>query len=245
MKPDTHRTEEAFDRLCREIVSAAQASEEDIHAAANTPFLYHRLRAQIAATQNPTLAQPPPRKAQWNFVAAFTAWQKQWRWALALTTVGVVLLALAGWRWMMPAADAPAVANRQITPTLPATATPMPNEAQEQQEQQASNEPQKITSAVPAERKAVHQAPRNTARFAAETIAEETEIATEFMPLTYAENRDDESSHIVRMEVPRDALIALGIPLAKELTSDRIKADVKMGDDGVALAIRLISNQND
>jgi hypothetical protein len=242
MNQKTHPSETALDEFCREIVGVAQASEADIHAAAHAPFLYQRLRAQIAAEQTPLATIVPPRSSTWNFVAAFGAWQNRWRWMWATAAVGLVLL--AGWRWLNPAPAAPAIAQQEMTSTV----TPAQNKAMKKPEPLAPSAPEQLVPTVPAERqmvKATRKAPRFASRFAAETVAEETEIATEFMPLTYMENQDEEAGQIVRMEVPRAALIALGIPLAKELTSERITADVKVSDDGVALAIRLISNNNE
>jgi hypothetical protein len=56
---------------------------------------------------------------------------------------------------------------------------------------------------------------------------------------------DDEASaqqtgHIVRMKVPRSALIAFGVPMNMERAGELITADVMIGDDGLARAIRFV-----
>jgi hypothetical protein len=44
------------------------------------------------------------------------------------------------------------------------------------------------------------------------------------------------------MEMPRSVLATMGVPTAN-VTGDRVKADVMLGEDGVALAIRFIQEQ--
>jgi hypothetical protein len=173
MNQKTHPSETALDEFCREIVGVAQASEADIHAAAHAPFLYQRLRAQIAAEQTPLATIVPPRSSTWNFVAAFGAWQNRWRWMWATAAVGLVLL--AGWRWLNPAPAAPAIAQQEMTSTV----TPAQNKAMKKPEPLAPSAPEQLVPTVPAERqmvKATRKAPRFASRFAAETVAEETEI---------------------------------------------------------------------
>lgn len=64
------------------------------------------------------------------------------------------------------------------------------------------------------------------------------EIATQFIPLgQYAQA---EEGHIVRVELPRSALASFGLPVNAEAAGGRVKADVLLGEDGTARAIRFI-----
>jgi len=67
------------------------------------------------------------------------------------------------------------------------------------------------------------------------------EIATEFMPLGYlnAANFQD-GGQIVRVELPRSAMASFGLPVNMDRYNERVKADVLLGVDGVAHAIRFI-----
>lgn len=68
-----------------------------------------------------------------------------------------------------------------------------------------------------------------------------TEIKTGFVPLTYLNSATAmESGIVVRVEVAREKLAALGLPLNLERAGETIKADIVLGDDGVARAIRLV-----
>jgi len=67
------------------------------------------------------------------------------------------------------------------------------------------------------------------------------EIATEFMPLGYlnAANFQD-GGQIVRVELPRSAMASFGLPVNMDRYNERVKADVLLGVDGVAHAIRFV-----
>ncbi|MGA9994969.1 MAG: hypothetical protein WBP93_06125 [Pyrinomonadaceae bacterium] len=67
------------------------------------------------------------------------------------------------------------------------------------------------------------------------------EVATDFMPLTYdAAVAPLDSGHLVRIELPRTALLSMGLPMSVERQNEYVKADVLMGEDGVARAIRFV-----
>jgi hypothetical protein len=67
------------------------------------------------------------------------------------------------------------------------------------------------------------------------------EVATEFIPLVHAgPYTQAEEGHLVRVELPRSALASFGLPVNAEASGDRVKADVLMGQDGIARAIRFV-----
>jgi hypothetical protein len=76
---------------------------------------------------------------------------------------------------------------------------------------------------------------------AAKASQPESEIATDFMPLTYgAAMSPNEGGQLVRVELPRSALATLGLPINVDNASERVKADVLLGHDGLARAIRFV-----
>ena len=77
----------------------------------------------------------------------------------------------------------------------------------------------------------------STAKIAPETAAV-TETKTDFIALSYAANTD--SGQIVRVKVPGSMLIALGLKTNVEKPSELVNAEVLIGDDGAARAIRFI-----
>jgi hypothetical protein len=66
------------------------------------------------------------------------------------------------------------------------------------------------------------------------------ELVTEFFPLTYS-NVPARAGYVVRMQVPRDALASFGVAFdARHGNSPSILADVVIGDDGLARAVRFV-----
>jgi hypothetical protein len=68
-----------------------------------------------------------------------------------------------------------------------------------------------------------------------------TEIATDFIPLIQGDNLTLlEEGQMMRVELPRTALLDFGLPMNPERVAERIKADVVIGNDGLARAIRFV-----
>jgi hypothetical protein len=69
----------------------------------------------------------------------------------------------------------------------------------------------------------------------------EQEVVTDFMPLAYgAALSPNEGGQLVRVELPRSALVSLGLPMNADKPDERVKADVFLGHDGLARAIRFV-----
>jgi hypothetical protein len=67
------------------------------------------------------------------------------------------------------------------------------------------------------------------------------EIATEFLPLGYASPLSlQDGGQVMRVELPRSALARFGLPVNLERVNERVKADVLVGSDGQARAIRFV-----
>jgi hypothetical protein len=68
-----------------------------------------------------------------------------------------------------------------------------------------------------------------------------TEIATDFIPVGYASAANlQDGGQIVRVELPRSALLAFGLPMNVNRYHEKVKADVFFGADGTARAIRFV-----
>lgn len=67
------------------------------------------------------------------------------------------------------------------------------------------------------------------------------EIATDFIPLMQGGRfMQGEGGRLVRVELPRAALASFGLPVNAETAGGRVKADVLLGEDGLARAIRFV-----
>lgn len=70
------------------------------------------------------------------------------------------------------------------------------------------------------------------------------ELVTEFFPLTYS-NVPARGGYVVRMQVPRSALASFGASsFASDTVSPNVLADVVVGNDGLARAVRFVQVVN-
>jgi hypothetical protein len=67
------------------------------------------------------------------------------------------------------------------------------------------------------------------------------EYATEFVPVSYdGSQKPMESGEVIRLQMSRSALIAFGLPLNVEHADAPVKAELLLGEDGMARAIRFV-----
>jgi hypothetical protein len=63
-----------------------------------------------------------------------------------------------------------------------------------------------------------------------------------FIPLPNAEQiAPDENVNVIRVEVPRSAMLAVGLTVSADQASELVEADVKMGSNGLARAVRFLN----
>jgi hypothetical protein len=73
------------------------------------------------------------------------------------------------------------------------------------------------------------------------TDSEASEVASSFMPLGYSNTATlQEGAQVMRVELPRYAMARFGLPVNMERYDERVKADVWIGADGLARAIRFV-----
>ncbi|MDX6385094.1 MAG: hypothetical protein QOK48_2667 [Blastocatellia bacterium] len=72
-------------------------------------------------------------------------------------------------------------------------------------------------------------------------IAANTEIATDFLPISYGSTVNlQDGGQMVRVELPRSAMASFGLPVNMDRANEKVKADVLLGVDGLAHAIRFV-----
>lgn len=65
------------------------------------------------------------------------------------------------------------------------------------------------------------------------------EVTTDFIPLNY-DPAPAGTTSVVRVELPRTALIAFGLPVNEDRTEDVIQADLLLDEDGLTRAVRFV-----
>lgn len=149
----------------------------------------------------------------------------------------VLLLALmtSRARDSRPAAPQEAIIDNPAAPE-PVPSPPDPKNVQES--------PQKEVAAIPPGTKrkvGTGRLSRTTSRASLNRPVRDTEIATDFIPLMNRETFSEmEGGQLMRVELPRSALMSFGLPMDMERATERIKADVVVGYDGLARAIRFV-----
>jgi len=206
-----HQKRRRLVRLAGEIIASTKASEVEVDAVVNQPGLYSGVQARIAAKQRSRAAVERDRA---RFVFS--------PFALRVALVGaamIVLLAIAAtglWQKdrAQPQSNLAAIEKQQPAP-------PVENPAEADHQTAKAEKPQRKTRRQPVRR---------------------NEIVSDFIPLTYlAESTEVESGVVVRVRVPRSMLTRMGLPINAEITEETVLADVALGDDGLARAIRFVN----
>ncbi len=220
---------EQLDRVVSELLRAVKVSEAEIEAVADSGELYRRVRSRIA-TERRRQANERASTDGWLAMAqtqlAIIAALGRRRWILAATAVVLILLVVVAPRWVSQPEQ------KQIEVIL--TSTP----------QEGATESVNLSS-YPGLGKEAAASLRSGARQNSTQMrrwqAEAAEVATDYLPLTYlAETAVPESGLVVRVQIPRLALVSLGVPINVERAGELVQADIVIGDDGLARAIRFI-----
>jgi len=172
-----------------------------------------------------------------NLVPPATRWT---RWALAAAAAAVILaiLAMTSWRSGQAPSEQPPTndgraSNDQVDQSPP-TAQPTTGVAVSPG-----------NSGAPKPKRNLHKYRAQQRRQSEPTdqshkSSRESEIATDFMPMGGSDLTPIDSGSLVRVELPRSALESFGLPMNMERAGERIKADVLVGSDGLARAIRFV-----
>jgi hypothetical protein len=141
-------------------------------------------------------------------------WRNGLTWSLALAAVLIVVVFVGMRDKQHPAPPrAKEVATR---PPQLAVADPLPEEA---------------PAAVPV---------RQARRIAPKSDPQSREVVTEFFPLLDVA-LPFERGELLRVTVPASTLRKVGLPVAENRLADRVYADVLVGNEGLARAIRFVS----
>lgn len=209
------------------------------------------LRAEFEARQEriaeEAAASGPVRLAEqqsfWSKIRRLWAWEFlgiDGRWQLAAAAAAVIVFAIAVSVWRNQEAPEQSKLLAGSSPTPVASLSPKVTETPEQPPEQSNDVAPKL---------ATTHAPRETVKNKREikprrqqpVQANKTDLAANYIPLSYAAgSATPGESLVVRVAVPRTTLIAMGLPLSAELGNELVKADLRVGLDGVPLAIRLV-----
>lgn len=134
--------------------------------------------------------------------------------------------------------------NLEAEEKTPSPAEVLPKEKAPEPGVQQEKEPKIAKEVEPQSEKRRRPAPRRKAKVGGGEKATETAeevIATDFLPVKYGDNLTSlEGSQVLRVKLPRSVLVSFGLPMNVERADEPIIADVLVGYDGVARAIRFV-----
>lgn len=191
--------------------------------------------ARVKESLLAAFAEQQPAQSQTTSVVDISTRRKRMWWigaAAAIAAVIVLAVILPVWRETpspvlpMPIASGPVVESSQPPITNPGTVNSQP--------------PLGVVDAIRKRRSFRQQTDRiKTSPKGSETVA--LNGTKEYLPLTYLANSTAmDTGTVIRVQLSRSALVSLGLPMNMESSRDSIEAEVVVGDDGVARAIRLV-----
>ena len=185
------------------------------------------LAEEMASLDAPPEVEQKLREA-FRARAAATAASRNYTpyWLAAVAAVLLIAISVIALRWRDDQRPQMNAVHTEPAP-VPVTEEPQPRPTVEEEPQRVSQKPR---------RRPVRRMPRSE-------VANHVnrEIATDFMPLGYLNPATlQDGGQIVRVEVPRSTLVNFGLPVNMDRYNEKVKADVLLGVDGMARAIRFV-----
>jgi hypothetical protein len=242
--------------LTRGFRSLAASMEGCVAPATVEASLLAKFRERTEAAQSSNVVVEMPQRAK--------RWQRFYPHAVAAALLlmfafgGASMLRLRQGQTPAPQSKAPLASNSNKADTQAMAASPDTTQAgideggneaaaavdnsgsKEHGQKLSQGELAVIYGTAPTRRSGYQNVPRSGVNEGRKTSTSR-EIATDFMPVSYGDNLNDiDNGRIVRVEMPRSALAQFGLPVNMDRANERIKADVLIGDDGMARAIRFV-----
>jgi hypothetical protein len=238
-----------LDRIGRRLLDAARVQSEEIEQIVDSPMLFEAVKARIENERNVENSKNLfPNRAN----VQIWKWQNAFAMFLFLFVASVIGVIVFG----------KFAANQQIEQTTVQEskykAEPVEIKSAPMVKQTPENSAKFVkttisvneTPKVIKEKLFINKA-KNPKKFEAKKPEQpqhkiqpkQSELQGEFYALTFAGNpvEKGEEVQIVRAELSRSSLFALGVNLPIENESEKIKTDLLVGADGVTRAIRLVS----
>ena len=200
--------------LARVRAVAADLAGEEPPARVDAALLA-AFRAQTAATASSTIIPAFGRSRHWS------------SWKLAACAAGIlILISVMAVLWKSAGSRMPRREERAVAPApvnTPGHRTAPPDG----RDQTAAEQPKNL--------------PKRVRRRASVDSPDEVEVVTRFFTLREGEDLTTlDSLQVVRVELPGSAFGEVGLPVDPEMVNEPVKADVVLGQDGMARAIRFV-----
>jgi hypothetical protein len=178
-----------------------------------------------------------------KLVRPASAASRRWLALAAAAAVVIVAAGVVGMR-LRSTQQSPAVVSSNVSPPTTKTSTNMPTPGESATLNttpvNSSSNPRRVVL------KHRHQAVRNSSAVAIKPVPDvptvtQSEVTTDFMTLGDVSTASlQEGAQVFRVELPRYAMARFGLPVNMERYDEKVKADVWVGVDGLARAIRFV-----
>ncbi|HKP68080.1 MAG TPA: hypothetical protein VJV05_02275 [Pyrinomonadaceae bacterium] len=213
-----------FDRIAAVVVRSTSVSESEIEDIVRNPALFNQVRARINAG---------PEKVS----AAFVVLGFIRRNAAAVS--GVLLISIAAISFgLFRTTKAPATVSGPIAST---NNDPKPSYKKHSEPDNLVEARQATDIEGPRPQKVSMDRPA-TPRISPQKTSASTKRRVDFYAVSYAgdPNETERGARIIRVDMSRSALFAMGVDIPLENDAEVIKADLLVGNDGVTRAIRVV-----
>jgi hypothetical protein len=230
---------EKIDRIERKLLKARKLRSDELREIVSEPRLFERVKARIEIEQagHRHDFEKRARRPVWNWRKAGLAFA-----GLAVLFAGVAALNFITMRNRSFLRSIERVAAPEIRIPVPAIENPeiFKNGSPEIAGGGIRISPEKIAFNNKKTRSAGRGPARNAVRKQARVPRSEPEEA--FYPLAFTENLEEakEDGRVIRVELSRSSLLALGLNPPMEDEVLKIKTDLLIGSDGVARGIRFV-----
>lgn len=187
-------------------------------------------------------------RGQTSFIPETRSANRSRYWPVAAAAVVLIAFGMAGMRWGLDRSSPTAIK------TSDNTETPTSQVSTASIEHSKTEPTPEVTSPVdrPRRKQSVRRS-RKTPSKGNETLvargtntsesgnSDQGEVTTQFLPLSYVSPANlQDGGQLVRVELPRSAMVRFGLPVNMERYSEMVKADVLVSADGLARAIRFV-----
>lgn len=188
-------------------------------------------------------------RGQTSFVPETRPANRRRYWLVAAAAVVLIAFGIAAMRWRLDGPSPSAVKSTDNTKEQTSRVTTAVNE------HSTIKPTPEVTPRVyqqPRRKQPVGRSTRPTSSGNETLVARETnspeagnsdqsEVTTEFLPLSYVSPANlQDGGQLVRVELPRSAMVRFGLPVNIERYGEKVKADVLVSADGLARAIRFV-----